>query len=124
MGIPDHLICLLINLHAGQETTVRTGHETTDWFQIGKRVRQGCIFSPAYLNYMQSTLCKMPGWMKRKLDSRLLGGLSITSDMQMTTFMAENEEELKSLLMKVKEKSEKVSLKLNIQKSRSWHPDP
>ena len=102
----------------------RTGNGTTKWLKIGKGIRQGFICHPAHLTYMQSTLCKMPGWMKRKLDSRLSGGLSITSDMQMTTFMAENEEELKSLLMKVKEKSEKVSLKLNIQKSRSWHPDP
>ena len=92
--------------------------------KLGKDYIKAVCCHPAYLTSMQSTSCEMPGWMKRKLDSRLLGGLSITSDMQMTTFMAENEEELKSLLMKVKEKSEKVSLKLNIQKSRSWHPDP
>ena len=76
MGIPDHLTCLLKNLYAGQETTVRTGHGTTDWFQIGKGVRQGCILEkknavychPVYLTYMQSTSCKMLGWMKHKLE--------------------------------------------------------
>ena len=83
MGIPDHLTCLLRNLYSGQEATVRTGHGTTDWFQIGKGVCQGCILSPAYLTYVQST-CKMPGWMKHKLESRLLGEIPITSDMQMT----------------------------------------
>ena len=82
--IPDHLTCLLRNLYAGQEAIVRTGHETTDWIQIGKGVRQGCILSPAYLTYMQNTSCEMPGWMKHKLESRLLGKISITSDMQMT----------------------------------------
>ena len=81
MGIPDHLTCLLRNLYAGQEATVRTGHGTTDGFQIGKGVRQGCIYCHhAYLTYMQSTSCEMPGWMKHKLESRL-GEISITSDM-------------------------------------------
>ena len=84
MGIPDHLICFLRNLYAGQEATVRTGHGTMDWFQIGKGVHQGCIFSPAYLTYIQGTSCKMLGWIKHKLGSRLLGEISITSDMQMT----------------------------------------
>ena len=130
MGIPDHLICLLRNLYAGQEVTVRIGHGTTDWFQIGKGVCQGCILSPclfnlyaeyirrnagleetqqlepdmeqqtgsklgkeyikavychpAYLTYMQSTSCKVLGWMKHKLESRLPGKISITLDMQMT----------------------------------------
>ena len=79
MGIPDHLICLLRNLYAGQEATVRTGHETTDWFQIGKGVRH-----PAYLTYMQSTSRETLVWKKHKLESRLLGEISITSDMQMT----------------------------------------
>ena len=78
MGIPDHLR----NLYAGQEATVRTGHGTTDWFQIGKGVCQGCILSPC-LTYMQSTSCEMPGWMKHKLESRLLGEISKASDMQM-----------------------------------------
>ena len=80
MGISDHLTCLLRNLYACQEATVRTGHGTTDWFQI----RKGCILSPAYLTSMQSTSCKMPGWMKHKLESRLPGEISITLDTQMT----------------------------------------
>ena len=84
MGIPNHSTCLLRNLYAGQEATAKTGHGTIDWFQIGKGVCQGCILSPAYVTYMQSTLCKMLGWMKHKLESRLPGEISITSDMQMT----------------------------------------
>ena len=84
MGGPDHLTCLLRNLYAGQEAAVRTGHRTTDWFPIGKGVRQGCILSPAYLTYMQSTSREMLGWMKHKLESRLPGEISITSDLQMT----------------------------------------
>ena len=84
MEIPDHLTCLLRNLYAGQEATVRTGHGTTDWFQIGKGVHQGCILSPAYLTYMQNTSRDRLGWMKHKLESRLLGEISITSDMKMT----------------------------------------
>ena len=84
MGIPDHLTCLLRNLYAGQEATVRTGHGTTDLFHIGKGVRQGCILSPCYLTYMQSTSGETLGWKKHKLESRLLGEISITSDMQMT----------------------------------------
>ena len=87
MGIPDHLTCLLRNLHAGQEATVRTGHGTTDWFQIRKGVRQGCILSPTYLTYMQSTSCEMPDWTKLKLESRLPGETSITSDIQMTPLL-------------------------------------
>ena len=78
MGIPDHLICLLRNLYAGQKATVRNGHGTTDWFQIGKGVHQGCM------TYMQSISCEMPGWMKHKLESRLPGEISITSDVQIT----------------------------------------
>ena len=84
MGIPDHLICLLKNLYAGQEATVRTGHGTTDWFQIGKGVHQGCILSPCLFNLHASTSYETPGWMKHKLESRLPGEISITSDMQMT----------------------------------------
>ena len=80
MGIPDHLTCLLRNLYAGQEATVRTGHGTTDWFQIGKGGRQGCIFSPCLFTSYAETL----GWRKHKLESRLPGEISITSDMQMT----------------------------------------
>ena len=82
MGILDHLNCLLRNLYAGQEATVRIGHGTTDWFQIGKGVHQGCILSPYFLTYMQSISGEMPGWMKHKLESRLQGEISITSDMQ------------------------------------------
>ena len=84
MGIPDHLAWLLSNLYARQEATVKTGHETTDWFQVGKGVHQGCVLSPCLFNYMQSTPCEMPGWMKHKLESTLLGETSITSAMQMT----------------------------------------
>ena len=83
-GIPDHLICLLRNLYAGQEATVRTGRRTTDWFQIRKGLPQSVYCHPAYLTYMQSTSCKMPGWKKHKLESRLPGEISIISDMHMT----------------------------------------
>ena len=84
MGIPDHLTCLLRNLYAGQEATVRTRHGTTDWFQIGKGVRQGCILSPWLFNLYAEYIMKTLGWMKHKLESGLLGEISITSDMQMT----------------------------------------
>ena len=97
MGILDHITYLLRNLYASPEATVRAGHGKMDWFQIGKGVRQGW--------YMQSTSCEMPGWMQHKLESRLSGEISTTSDMQVTPLMAESEEELKSLLMKVKEES-------------------
>ena len=84
MGIPAHLTCLMRNLYTGQKAAVRTVHGRTDWFQIRKGVCQGCILSPAYLTYMQSTSWEMLGWLKHKLESRLLGEISITSDMQMT----------------------------------------
>ena len=84
MGIPDHLTCLLRNLYVGQEATVRTGHRTTDWLQIGKGVRQAEYRHPAYLTNMHSVSCEMLGWMKHKLESRMLGEIPITSDMQMT----------------------------------------
>ena len=84
MGIPDHLTSLLRNLYAGQEAAVRTGHGTTDWFQIGKGVCQGCILSPCLFNIYEETSHEMPGWMKYRLESRLPGEISITSDMQMT----------------------------------------
>ena len=109
--VPHHLTCLLRNVYAGKAAAVRTGHRTIDWFQIG----QGCILSPAYLTYIQSTSCEMVEWMKHKLESRLPEKISITSDMQMTPPYGKREEELKSLLMKVKEESEKVELELNIQ---------
>ena len=84
MGIPDHLTCLLRNLYAGQEATVRTGHGTTEWFQIGKGVRQGCILSPYLFNFYAEYIMLMPGWMKHKLESRFMGEISVTSDMLMT----------------------------------------
>ena len=84
MGIPDHLACLLRNLYAGQEATVRTGHGTTDWFKLGKEYVKAVYSHPAYLTYMQSTSCEMPGWMKDKLESRSLGEILITSDIQTT----------------------------------------
>ena len=87
MGTPDHLMCLLRNLYAGQEATVRTGHGKTDWFQIGKGYVKAVYCHPAYLTYMQSTSCEMPGWMKHKLESRLSGEISITSDMQMAPLL-------------------------------------
>jgi len=84
MGIPDHLTCLLRNLYAGQEATVGTGHGTTDWFQIGKGVRQGCILSPSFFNLYAEYIMRNAGWKKHQLESRFLGEISITSDMQMT----------------------------------------
>ena len=96
--------------------------------QTGSKLGKECVkvvyCHPAYLTYMLSISCEMPGWMKHKLESRLPGEISITSDADDTTLMAESEEELKSLLMKVKEESEKSGLKCNIQKQRSWHPVP
>ena len=83
-GIPDHLTCLLRNLYAGQEATVRTGHGTKDWFKLEKEYIKAIYCHPAYLIYMQSISCEMPGWMKHKLESRLPGETAITSDMQMT----------------------------------------
>ena len=119
MGIQDHLTCLLRNLYAGQEATVRTGHGTTDWFQIGKGVRQGCILSPCLFNLYAEYIMRNSGLDEAHLESRLQGEISITSDMQMTPpLWQKSEEELKSLLMKVKEESEKVGLKLNIQKTK------
>ena len=84
MGIPDHLACLLRNLYAGQEATVRTGHGTMDWFKLGKEYVKAVYSHPAYLTYMQSTSCETPGWMKHKLESRSLEEILITSDIQMT----------------------------------------
>ena len=121
----DQLTCLLRNLYAAQEATVRTGHGTTDWFQIGKGVPQGCILSRAYLTYMQSTSCKMMGWMKHKLESRLPGEISITSGYaDDTTLMVESKEELRRLFMKMKEECEKSGLKPNIQKTKLTASSP
>ena len=101
MEISDHLISILRNLYVVQEATVRTGYGITAWFQVGKGVIKAMYCHPAYLTYMQSISCKMLDWMKHKLESRFLGEISITSDMQMTSSLWQSEE-LKSLLMKVK----------------------
>ena len=125
MGITDHLTCLLRNLYAGQEATVRTGHGTTDWFQIGKRVRQGCILSPCLFNLYAEFIMRKAGLEETqagiKIAMRNINNFRCADD---TTLMAESEEELKSLLMKVKEESEKVGLKLNIQKTKTMASGP
>ena len=115
MGIPDHLTCLLRNLYAGQEATVRTGHGTTDWFQIGKEVRQGCILSPCLLNlyaeYIMTNAGLEEAQAEIKIAGRNINNLRYADD---TTLMAESEKELKSLLIKLKEESKNIGLKLNI----------
>ena len=125
MGIPDHLICLLRNLYAGQEATVRTGHGTTDWFQIGKGVRQGYILSPCLFNLYAEESMRKVGLEEAeagiKIARRNINNLRYADD---TTLIAESEEELKSLLMKVKEESEKFGLKLNIQKTKIMASGP
>ena len=119
MGIPEYLTCLLRNLYAGQEATVRTGHRTTDWFQIGKGVHQGCILSPCLFNLYAEDIMRNAGLEEAqagiKIARRNINNLRYADD---TTLMAESEEELKSLLLKMKEESEKVGLKLNIQKNK------
>ena len=132
MGISDHLTCLLRNVYAGQETTVITGHGTTDWFQIGKEVHQGCILSPCLFNFYAEYIIRNDGLDEAQaginIARRNINHLRYADD---TTLMAESEEEPKTLLMKVKEESEKVGLKLNIQKTKilasgpvtSWHID-
>ena len=125
MGIPDHLTCLLRNLYAGQEATVRTEHGTTDWFQIGKGVRQGCILSPWLFNLYAEYIMRNAGLEEAqagiKITGRNINNLRYADD---TTLMAESEEELKCLLMKVKEESEKVGLKLSIQKTKIMASGP
>ena len=125
MGIPDHLTCLLRNLYAGQEATVRTGHGTTDWFQIKKGVRQGCILSPCllkvYAEYLMRNVWLDEAQAGIKIAGRNINNLRYADD---TNFMAESEEELNSRLMKVKEESEKVGLKLNIQKTKIMASGP
>ena len=115
MRIPDHLTCLLRNLYAGEEATVRNGHGTTDWFQIGKGVCQGCILSPCLFNFYVEYIMRNAGLEEGqagiKISRSNINNLRYAED---TTLMAESEEELKSLLMKVKVESEKVSLKLNV----------
>ena len=117
MGIPDHLICLLRNLYAGQEATVRTGHGTTDWFQIRKGVHQGCILSTCLFNLHSEYIMRNTGLEETqagiKIAMRNINNLRYADNI---TLMAESEAELKSLLMKVKEKSGKAGLKLNIDK--------
>ena len=126
MGIPDHLTCLLRNLYAGHEARVRTGHGTTDWFQIGKGVRQGCILSPCLFNLYAEYIMRNAGLEETQAGIKIAGRninryLRYADD---TTLMAESEEELKSLLMKVKVESEKIGLKLNIQKTKIMASSP
>ena len=125
IGIPDHLICLLRNLYAGQEATVRTGHGTTNWFQIGKGVYPGCILPHCLFNFYAVYIMRNAGLEETqarvKIAGRNINNLRYADD---TMLMAENEEELKSLLLKMKVESEKVGLKFNIQKQRSWHSVP
>ena len=125
VGISDHLICLLRNLYAGQEATVRTGHGTTDWFKIGKGVHQDCTLSPCLLNLYAEYLMRNDGLEETqagiKIARRNINHLRYADD---TTLMAESEQELKSLLMKVKVENEKVGLKLNIQKMKIMASGP
>ena len=125
MGIPDHMTCLLRNLYAGQEATVRTGHGTTDWFQIGKGVHQGCISSLCLFNFYAEYVMKNAGLEETqagiKIAERNINDLRYADD---TTLMAESEEELKSLLLKVKVESEKAGLKFNIQKTKIMASSP
>ena len=125
MGMPDYLTCLLRNLYAGQGATVRTGHGTADWFQIGKGVCQGCILSPCLFNFYAEYIMRNAGLEEAqariKIAGRNIDNVRYADD---TTLMAESEEELKSLLMKVKEESKKISLKLNIQKTKIMVSSP
>ena len=132
MGISDHLTCLLKNLYAGQEATVRTGHVTTDWFQIGKGVRQGCILSHCLFNLYAEYIMRNAGLKEAQAGIKIAGrNINHLRYANETTLMAESEEELKSLLMKVKWEREKIGLKFNIQKTKimasgaitSWEMD-
>ena len=125
MGIPDHLTCLLRNLYAGQKAAVRTGHGTTDWFQIGKGVHQDCILSPCLFNLSAEYIMRKAGLEEAQAEIKTAGrNISNLRYADDTTLMAESEDELKSLLMKVKEESEKVGLKLNIQKTKIMASSP
>ena len=108
MGIPDHLTCLLRNLHAGRKQQLELDMEQPTGSKLGEEYVKAVYCHSAYLTYIQSTLCKMPGWRKLRLESRLPGEISITSDMQMTPY-GRSKEELKSLLMKVEEESKKLA---------------
>ena len=125
MGLSDHLTCLLRNLFAGQEAAVRIGHGTTDWFQIGKRARQGCVSSLCLFNLHAEYIMRNAGLDEAqagvKIAGRTINNLRYADD---TTLLEDSEEELKSLLMKVKEESEKVGLKLNIQKTKIMASGP
>ena len=125
MGMPDHLTCLLRNLYAGQEANIRTGQGTTDWFQIGKGVCQGCILSPClfnvYAEYIMGNASLDESQARIKIYGRNINNLNYADD---TTLMTESKEELKSLLMKVKEEREKAGLKLNIQKAKIMASGP
>ena len=125
MGIPDHLTCFLRNLCAGQEATVRKRHGTTDWFKIGKAVHQACILSQGLVNVYADYIMRNAGLDEAqpglRISRRNINNFRYADD---TTLMAESEEELKSLLMKVKEESDKVGLKLNIQKTKVMASGP
>ena len=125
MGIPHHLTCLLRNLYAGQKATVRTGHGTIDWFQMGKEVHQGCILSPCFFNLYAEYIMRNAGLEEAqagiKIAGRNINNLRYADD---TTLMAASKEELNSLLMKVKEESGKVGLNSTFRKLRSWHLAP
>ena len=124
MGIPEHLTCLLRNLYTGQEATVRTGHGITDWFQIGKGVRQGCILSPCLFNFYAEYIMRNAGLEEAQAGIEIAGrNINHPRYADDTTLMAESEE-LKSLLMKLKEESEKIGLKLNIQKTKIMASGP
>ena len=124
MGIPDHLTCLLRNLYAGQAATVRTGHGTTDWFQIGKGVHQGCILSPCLFNFYAEYIMRNTGLEETQAGIKIARrSINIFRYAYDITLMAENEE-LKNLLLQVKEESEKVRLKLNIKKSKIMASNP
>ena len=125
MGIPDHLICLLRNLYAAQEATVRTGHGTTDWFQTRKGVHQGCILSPCLFNLYAEYIMKNARLDEAQAGIKIAGrNVSNLRYADNTTFTAESKKEVKSLLMKVKEESEKPGLKLNIQKTKIMASGP
>ena len=125
IGIPDHLTCLLRNLYPGQEATVRTGQGVTDWFQIGKGVHQGCILSPYLFNFYAEYIVRDAGLEEAqagiKIARRNINNLRYADD---TILRAENEEELKSLVMKMQEESEKLAESSTFRKLRSWHPVP